>query len=155
MKNIPLSLILIIAVKMVSKTKSYWIHKKASCHAIETTANNSTPIEINSTDCTAERSVICKLDLLKAQENAAPTIPPKFPCILSNQGVTNKRKREVESIVQGGHDKPKDGKCKKEYEIVLHQRRKLYYDVYLSEIDHQSQFFLLRLLHWRKWGSLS
>ena len=104
---------------MVSKAKSYWIHGESSCRAIETTANGSTPFEINSTDCTVERSVICKLDILKAQANAAPKLPPKFPCIISNQGVTNKRKREVESVKEDRHDEPKDEKCKGEYELLL------------------------------------
>ena len=59
-------IILIILGNVISKAKSYWIHGKTSCQVIEITANNSTPIENNSTDCTVERSVICKLNILKA-----------------------------------------------------------------------------------------
>ena len=109
----------IFSGSMISKAKSYWIHGKTSCRVIEITANNSTPIENNSTDCTVERSVICNLNILKAQENAAPKLPPKFPCIVSNQEVTNKSKREVESVMEGRHDESKDGKCKGKYELII------------------------------------
>ena len=80
-----------------------------TCLAIENTADDSTQMKINSSDCSQERSVMCQLSVTKALENTAPTIPPTFPCIGSNQRVTNKNKREVESVIQGRHDKPKDG----------------------------------------------
>ena len=80
------------------------------CLAIEYTADNSTHMEIKSSDCSEEILVMCHLNVTKALATTAPTIPPTFPCIGSNQGVTNKSKREVESVIQRRHDKPKDVK---------------------------------------------
>lgn len=114
---------------------SYWIHERSSvidrfdsvavanqvnvdgitCLTIENKAEDSTHMEIDSSDCTQERSVMCQLNIPKALENTAPTIPPTFPCISSNQRVTNKSKREVESLIQGWHEKSKDGKGKERY----------------------------------------
>ena len=106
---------------------SYWIDERTSvidqlnlvavsnqvnadgitCLAIENKADDSAHMEINSSDCTQERSVLCQLGVPKALENTAPTVPSTFPCISSNQEVTNKSKREVESVLQGSHVKSK------------------------------------------------
>ena len=107
---------------------SYWIHEKSSvallnqvkangisCLVIENIADDINPIEINSVDCTQERLVTCKLNVLKA-----PTIPPKFPCISYNQGATKKSKREVKSVMEGQQYKQKGEKGKKEYEIDMY-----------------------------------
>ena len=107
------------------KDKSYWIHEKSSvallnqlnaagisCLAIENITGDIIPKEINSADCTQERWVTCKLNVLKAT-----TIPPKFPCISNNQGATKKNKREVESAMEDQHYKQKGETCKKENEI--------------------------------------
>ena len=121
---------MLVVENTFSKAKSYWIHERTSvidklnsagvlnqvnangkvCLAIEYTADNSTHMEINSSDCSEERLVMCHLNVTKALATTAPTIPPTFPCIGSNQGVTNKSKREVESVIQRRHDKPKDVK---------------------------------------------
>ena len=136
-----LSSFLIIVGNTFSKAKSYWIHERSSvidkfdsvavsnqvkvdgitCLAIEYKADDSTQMEINSSDCTQERSVMCQLNIPKALENTTPTIPPSFPCIGSNLGVTNKSKREVESVIQRRNEKPKDGKGKERYVFDMHQ----------------------------------
>ena len=92
---------------------------EVSCLTMESTNNASNPIEIKSKDCTLMRSVICVLDIPKVPILSTPIIPPKFPCISSNQEVKNKRKREVESVMENRHNKPKDGKCKGNYEKLV------------------------------------
>ena len=94
----------------------YWIHGKTSliddinqravmkqdqgneitCLTMENTNIASSPIEIIPKDCTLKRSVMCMLDVPEVPILSTPTIPPKFPCISSNQEVTKKRKRDVE-----------------------------------------------------------
>ena len=87
-----------------------------TCLTMENTNIASSPIEIIPKDCTLKRSVMCMLDVPEVPILSTPTIPPKFPCISSNQEVTKKRKREVESAIEARHNKPNDGKCKKDYE---------------------------------------
>ena len=114
----------------------YWIHGKPSliddmnqkavlkpvqsneitCLTMGNTNIGSSPIEITPKDCTLKRSVMCMLDVPEVPILSTPTIPPKFPCISSNQEVTKKRKREVESAIEARHNKPNDGKCKEDYE---------------------------------------
>ena len=142
MNYVTLFSFLIIVGKKFSKAKSYWIHERASvidelnsvavsnqanadgitCLAIENSADDSTHMEIHSSDCTQERSAMCQLSVSKAPENTAPTVPPAFPCISNNQEVTNKSKREVESVIQRRNEKPKDGKGKERYVFGMHQR---------------------------------
>ena len=96
----------------------YWIHGKTSlvtgldlgtvsnqlqaddmfCLTIKNTADNSNPIVVKSENCTLKRQVICKLEPHIALENAAPALPPKFPCISTDQAVTRKNKREVGTV---------------------------------------------------------
>ena len=114
----------------------YWIHGKTSlidginpgavlkqgqnneitCLTMGITYTANSPIEITPKDCTLKRSVMCMLDVPEVPILSTPTIPPKFPCISSNQEVTKKRKREVESAIEARHNKPNDGKCKEDYE---------------------------------------
>ena len=96
----------------------YWVHGKVSliagldlgavsnqlqaddtfCLTIKNTADNSDPIVVKSENCSLKRHVICKLEPHIAPDNAGPALPPKFPCISSDQDVTRKKKREVDSI---------------------------------------------------------
>ena len=117
----------------------YWIHGKTSlidginpgavlkqgqnneitCLTMGITYTANSPIEITPKDCTLKRSVMCMLDVPEVPILSTTTIPPKFPCISSNQEVTKKRKREVESAVDSRHDKPNDGKCKDDHGTPL------------------------------------
>ena len=89
---------------------------EVSCLTMGITNNASSPIEIKSKDCKLKRSVMCMLDVPKVPILSTPIIPPKFPCISSEQEVKNKSKREVESVMKKRHNKPKDGECKRNYE---------------------------------------
>ena len=89
---------------------------EVSCLTMGITNNASSPIEIKPKDCTLKRSVMCMLDVPKVPILYTPIIPPKFPCISSNQEVKNKSKREVESVMENQHSTPKDEKCKGDYE---------------------------------------
>ena len=79
------------------------------CLTIGNTGNESNPISIKSRDCTQKTKVICKLEIPKAIETS---LPPKFPCISSNQAVTRKTKREVESLIEQRQNQPMDAKGK-------------------------------------------
>ena len=114
----------------------YWIHGKTSliddinsgavlkqgqnnemkCLTMGNTNIASSSIKIMPKDCTLKRSVMCMLDVPEVPILSTPTIPPKFPCISSNQEVTKKRKREVESAIEARHNKLNDGKCKEDHE---------------------------------------
>ena len=96
----------------------YWVHGKASlitdlnlgavsnqlqaddeiCITFDNTADNRNPIVVKSENCSLKRQVICKLEPQVAPENDAPALPPKFPCISSDQKVTSKNKREVGTV---------------------------------------------------------
>ena len=65
------------------------------CLTIKNTADNSDPIVVKSENCSLKRHVMCKLEPHIAPENAGPALPPKFPCISSDQDATLKNKREV------------------------------------------------------------
>ena len=100
----------------------YWVHGKASltadldlgavsnqlqaddmfCLTIKNTANSSDPIVVKSENCSLMRHVICKLEPHIAPDNAGPALPPKFPCISSDQNVTPKNKREVGTVETHG-----------------------------------------------------
>ena len=117
----------------------YWIHGKTSliddidlgavlnqvktneitCLMMGNTNTASSPIEIKSKDCTLKRSVMCMLDVPEVPILSKPTIPPKFPCISSNQEVTKKRKRDVESVIEARNNKPIDGKGKEDFENTI------------------------------------
>lgn len=117
----------------------YWIHGKTSliddidlgavlnqgqtneitCLTMGNTNTASSPIEIKSKDCTLKRSVMCMLDVPEVPIFSKPTIPPKFPCISSNQEVTKKRKRDVGSMIEARNVKPIDGKCKEHIENTI------------------------------------
>ena len=118
---------------IVSKVFPYWIQGKPSrikslnlgtvanqiqgddsfCLTIENSANKSNPMVIKSEDCMLKKKVMCKLEIPNAIENS---LPPKFPCISTNQGATRKRKRSlqaaVESLMQHRQNKAMDVKCK-------------------------------------------
>ena len=114
---------------IVSKVFPYWIQGKPSrikslnlgavanqlqsddsfCLTIENKANKSNPMVIKSEDCKMKKKVMCKLEIPKAIETS---LPPKFPCISSDQAVTRKNKREVESVMQNRQKEPKDVECK-------------------------------------------
>ena len=80
-----------------------------SCLTMENTANESNPILIKSKECTQKIKVMCKLEIPKAIETS---LPPKFPCISSNQAVTRKIKREVEAVMQYRQSEPMNVKGK-------------------------------------------
>ena len=118
-----------LIVSTVPKVFPYWIQEKPSkiknlnlgtvenqlqgddsfCVTIENTANESNPMVIKSEDCTRKKKVMCKLEIPKAIENS---LPPKFPCISTNQAATRKRKREAESLMQHRQNKAMDLKGK-------------------------------------------
>ena len=118
-----------LIVSTVPKVFPYWIQEKPSkiknlnlgtvenqlqgddsfCVTIENTANESNPMVIKSEDCTRKKNVMCKLEIAKAIENS---LPPKFPCISTNQAATSKRKREAESLMQHRQNKAMDVKGK-------------------------------------------
>ena len=118
-----------LIVSTVSKVFPYWIQGKPSrikslnlgtvanqiqgddsfCLTIENSANKSNPMVIKSKDCTMKKKVMCKLEIPKAIETS---LPPKFPCISVNQGVTRKNKRDVESVSERRQKEPTDAKCK-------------------------------------------
>ena len=79
------------------------------CLTVENTANESNPILIKSKECTQKMKVMCQLGIPKAIETS---LPPKFPCISSNQAASRKTKREVESMMQHRKNEPMDVKCK-------------------------------------------
>ena len=79
------------------------------CLTVENTANESNPILIKSKECTQKMKVMCQLGIPKAIETS---LPPKFPCISSNQAVTRKTKREVETAMKYGQNEPINLKCK-------------------------------------------
>ena len=79
------------------------------CITVENTANKSNPILIKSKDCTRKMKVVCQLGIPKAIETL---LPPKFPCISSNQAVTRKIKREVESLMPYRQSEPMNVKGK-------------------------------------------
>ena len=79
------------------------------CLTVENTANESNPILIKSKECTQKMKVMCQLGIPKAIETS---LPPKFPCISSNQAVTRKTKREVETAMKYEQNEPMNLKCK-------------------------------------------
>ena len=79
------------------------------CLTMKNIVNDSNPMVIKEEDCTQKKKVICKLEIPKAIESA---LPPKFPCISTNQAATQKNKREVESLMQHRQNKAMDAKGK-------------------------------------------
>ena len=80
-----------------------------SCLTLENTANETDPTLIKSKDCTQKQKVLCKLEIPNAKETS---LPPKFPCISSNQAVARKTKREIESVMQHRQNEPISTRCK-------------------------------------------
>ena len=94
-------------------------NNEITCLTMGITYTANSPIEITPIDCTLKRSVMCMLDVPEVPILSKPTIPPKFPCISSNQEVTKKRKRDVESVIEARNVKPIDGKCKEHIENTI------------------------------------
>ena len=83
------------------------------CLTIKNTADNSDPIVVKSENCSLKRHAICKL------EPHIPALPPKFPCMSSDQDATRKNKREVGRDTIHRLGKQKSWQSKEFYETVF------------------------------------